>query len=326
MERNVVGNTVNTVLGPVPIEQLGVVSVHESLLYVLPGAQYGHDIVIDHSVVFATLAAKLNDFKAAGGGTIVDASGMFAGRDLPLYEALAQATGVHIVASTGQAEEAMLGGYFLTPQTNPPKPWPAEKFATLYAKEVTEGMVVPRVERRAAAGLISTAATRSGMTPTDESQFRGCARAAALTGVALSFRPSSNALHDAGIVLEEGPEADRVVIGEADRRDLVETGLTAALAKTGVYLAIDHVGSDSSEFISDAERARLVVELVASGYGDRVVLSASATGAAFGVAANMLPYDIVLTKFVPTLRRAGLANADVERIIVANPAELLAVR
>ena len=46
----------------------------------------------------------------------------------------------------------MLGGYFLTPQTNPPTPWPAEKFADLFAREVTEGMVVPRVERRGAAG------------------------------------------------------------------------------------------------------------------------------------------------------------------------------
>ena len=74
--------------------------------------------------------------------------------------------------------EEMLGGYFLTPQTNPPTPWPAEKFADLFAKEVTEGMVVPRVERRGAAGMVATAADRAGMTPTEESLFRGAARAA----------------------------------------------------------------------------------------------------------------------------------------------------
>ena len=77
---------------------------------------------------------------------------MFHGRDVRLYEALSRSTGVHIVASTGMGPEEMLGGYFLTPQTNPPTPWPAEKFADLFAKEVTEGMVVPRVERRGAAG------------------------------------------------------------------------------------------------------------------------------------------------------------------------------
>ena len=41
----------------------------------------------------------------------------------------------------------MLGGYYLTPQTNPPTPWPTQKFAELFGREVNEGMVVPRLER-----------------------------------------------------------------------------------------------------------------------------------------------------------------------------------
>ena len=94
-----------------------------------------------------TLAEKLTAFKRAGGGTVVDITGMFHGRDLTLLETLARATGVHIVASTGMGPEGLLGGYFLTPQSNPPTPWPADKFADLFAKEVTEGMVVPRLER-----------------------------------------------------------------------------------------------------------------------------------------------------------------------------------
>ncbi|MGW0940762.1 phosphotriesterase family protein, partial [Streptomyces sp. NPDC002666] len=155
-------NTVNTVLGPVPIEDLGVVSVHEALLSVVPGAEYAFDVTIDRAEIFETLAAKLTDFRTHGGGTIVDSTGMFHGRDVRLYEALSRTTGVHIVASTGQGPEEMLGGYFLTPQTNPPTPWPAEKFADLFTQEVTEGMVVPRVERRGAAGLVATVATPAG--------------------------------------------------------------------------------------------------------------------------------------------------------------------
>jgi phosphotriesterase-related protein len=49
----------------------------------------------------------------------------------------------------------MLGGYFLSPQTNPPTPWPAEKFANLFTKEVTEGMVVPRMNAAAPPGWLS---------------------------------------------------------------------------------------------------------------------------------------------------------------------------
>ena len=127
-------NTVNTVLGPVPADQLGVVSVHEALLSVVPGAQYAFDITMDRAEIFETIAAKLRDFRDHGGKTIVDSTGMFHGRDVKLYEALSRATGVHIVASTGMGPEEMLGGYFLTPQTNPPTPWPAEKFADLFAR------------------------------------------------------------------------------------------------------------------------------------------------------------------------------------------------
>jgi len=81
--------TVNTVLGPVESRLLGVTLLRESLLYVLPGAQYAYDIRIDRAELFDRLAAKLAEFKSAGGGTLVDATGMFEGRDLPLYEALA---------------------------------------------------------------------------------------------------------------------------------------------------------------------------------------------------------------------------------------------
>ena len=146
------GQTVNTVLGPVPAAELGVVALHEALLSVVPGAQYAPEISMDRAEIFEILAGKLADFREHGGQTIVDSTGMFNGRDLKLYEALSRSTGVHIVASTGMGPEEMLGGYFLTPQTNPPTPWPAGKFADLFSKEVTEGMVVPRVDVAAQPG------------------------------------------------------------------------------------------------------------------------------------------------------------------------------
>lgn len=117
----------------------------------VPGAERAPDITTDRAEIFEILARKLTDFRDHGGKTIVDSAGMFHGRGVKLYEALSRSTGVHIVASTGMGPEEMPGGYFLTPQTNPPTP--AERFADLFTKEVTGGMVVPRVERRAAAGL-----------------------------------------------------------------------------------------------------------------------------------------------------------------------------
>jgi len=324
MERNPVNGTVHTVLGDIPADQLGVVAVHEALLSVVPGAQYAYDIPFDRAEIFAELAAKLRAFAAAGGGAIVDATGMFHGRDLPLYEALSRATGVHIIASTGQGPEGELGGYFLTPQTNPPTPWPAERFAELYAREITEGMVVPRVERRAAAGLIATGATRTGMTATEESQFRGCARAGAVTGVALSIRHGTDALHDLGVVLDAALPADRVVVGGLDRADAIAAGAPAAVAGAGAYVGIDHIGHSGE--IDDAARAALVAGLVAAGHGDRVVLSSSATGVAKGHHDAGVSFSHVLEVFVPLLQEAGVPDDGIHRLLVDNPGRLLAVK
>jgi phosphotriesterase-related protein len=325
-----VNGTVNTVLGPVAVERLGVASVHESLLSVVPGAQYAFDIIIDRAEVFATLAARLRDFRAAGGGTVVDSTGQFHGRDLPLYEALSRATGVHIVASTGQGPEAMLGGYFLTPQTNPPTPWPAERFAALFADEATDGCVVPRFERRAPAGLIATATTREGRTATDESLLRGAARAALASGVAVSVRFGADALADLELVLAEGLPADRVVVAGLDRADAVAAGSPAAVAARGSWVGIDSIGLEEDGLLTDAERARLVAELVAAGHADRILLSSGAIGVAKGhddaAAAEALAIAELLTGFAPRLAAAGVDDAVVSRILTTNPGALLAVR
>ncbi len=318
------GRAVHTVLGPVAADELGVVAVHEALLSVVPGAQYAYDIVIDRAEVFERLAEKLRAFQAAGGGAIVDATGMFHGRDLPLLEALSRATGVHIVASTGMGPEENLGGYFLTPQTNPPTPWPAERFADLFAEEVTAGMVVPRVERRGSAGLIVTAGTRGGLTPTDESLFRGAALAGARTGVAVSIGFGADPLAELELVLTEGIDPSRVVMGGMDRRDAA--GQAMAVADRGSFVALDHVGSEDPAHLNDEERADLVAELLAAGHRDRVILSSNAIGVAKGMPDDDRPYEGILTGFASLLAERGVAESDIRHILTANPAALLAVK
>jgi len=316
--------TINTVLGPISSLDAGVVTVHEALLSVVPGAQYAPDISMDRSEIFEVLAGKLSEFRDQGGRTIVDSTGMFHGRDLKLYEALSRTTGVHIVASTGMGPEEMLGGYFLTPQTNPPTPWPAEKFAALFSQEVTEGMVVPRLERRGAAGLVTTTAATTGMTATEESLFRGAARTALETGVPLSIRFGADALHDLEIVLDETLPAERVLVAGLDRRDAV--GAALKVARRGAYVGLDHVGvEDAPTYLDDAERADLVLELVAAGFAGQILLSSNAIGVAKGQPDTAVSFGHVLTSFIPLLRSRGLSESDAARLLIENPRELLTV-
>lgn len=325
--RTATNTTVNTVLGPVPSDDLGVVSVHEALLSVVPGAELAPEIRMDRAEIFETLAEKLRDFRDHGGRTIVDSTGMFHGRDLRLYESLSRSTGVHIVASTGMGPEEMLGGYFLTPQTNPPTPWPADKFADLFTEEITEGMVVPRLERRGAAGLVATAAATEGMTGTEESLFRGAARTAAATGVAASIRYGNDAAGDLDVVLDEQLPADRVVVGGLDRKDSVAKEAPFAVAGRGAFVALDHVGlNDDDTHITDRERVSLVLDLVKAGHGNRILLSSNAIGVAKGQEPYDLPFSYISSTFIPLAKKSGLGDEDARRILVDNPRDLLSLR
>ena len=127
-------NTVNTVLGPVPADDLGRRRGPRGAALGRPGrrARLRHHHGPGRDL--RDPGREADRLPRAGGGTIVDSTGMFHGRDVQLYEALSRSTGVHIVASTGMGPEENLGGYFLTPQTNPPTPWPAEKFADLFGR------------------------------------------------------------------------------------------------------------------------------------------------------------------------------------------------
>lgn len=315
---------VNTVLGPVSPSELGIVAFHEALLSVVPGAQYAFDITMDRAEIFEILSEKLQAFRASGGRTIVDSTGMFHGRDLRMYEALSRSTGVNIVASTGMGPEENLGGYFLTPQTNPPTPWPAEKFSDLFTKEVREGMVLPRLERRAAAGLITTAADRSGITATEVSLFKGAAHSAMDTGLAVSILYGKDALSELNEVLTEGLPAHRVVVGDLDRSDAVD--VSVAIAELGAYVGLDHVGWNSHpDYVTDEARIDLVKKLIEAGFVDRIILSSNATGVAKGFEPAQVSYSYLLDTFVPKLSAAGVSEKYIAQILEHNPRDLLTV-
>lgn len=173
---------------------------------------------------------------------------------------------------------------------------------------------------------MTTTATREGMTPTDESLFRGAGRTARDTGVAVSIRFGQDAVHDLDVVLAEQLPADRVLVGGLDRKDSVAAGLPLEVARRGAYVGIDHVGLDDADHVDGRERAALVLELVRAGHADRIILSSNAIGVAKGLPDHDLPFSHVLTSFVPLLKSQGLSEEDAQRILVGNPRELLSVR
>ena len=96
---------VNTVLGPVPSEELGFVAVHEHIGYGMPGSELDTQWWKSPEQRYEETVPKLRAFhencKPYGAATYVDATGICNGRDVSYYQSLSEKTGVHIVASTG---------------------------------------------------------------------------------------------------------------------------------------------------------------------------------------------------------------------------------
>ncbi|MFC2947599.1 phosphotriesterase family protein [Virgibacillus sediminis] len=315
---------VQTVLGPVSGKELGLILTHEALLSVVPGAEIAPEIDFDESKQFDVLRRALTEFRRFGGGTIVDRGGMFQGRNVLMYRTLSKETGVHIVASTGLGPATRVGSYFTTQQTEPPGPMPLDRLAEMYAKEITEGTVVPRRERTGPAGLICTEANKEGITEFEEHLYRGAAQAALQTGAAVSIQVGKDPAYELGILEKEGLAPSRVIVGGLDRLDTDERGDAFTMARRGTMVAIDHAGWTPHEgYVSDDRRVQLVLELFAEGLGDRVLVSSNAVGHAVGHEASQIGFDHLLSSFVPMLRRAGATDEQLRQLLEENPARIL---
>jgi predicted metal-dependent phosphotriesterase family hydrolase len=95
---------VRTVLGDVPLEELGRVYCHEHLL-TRPGPRVtgaGDDLRLDDE---QRALDELQNFAEAGGGTLVEVTTAEFGRDAAGLARLARASGIVIVCTTGHVSE-----------------------------------------------------------------------------------------------------------------------------------------------------------------------------------------------------------------------------
>lgn len=317
-----------TVLGPVPAENLGVVQTHEFLLHIMPGAEYAPEFNLDENEQFEVLKQALTEYRRLGGGAIVDRGGMFRGRNVLMYRTLSEETNVHIIGSTGLGPGHMVGSYFTTGQKNPPGPLPLEEFADLFAKEITDGIVVPRRERSGPAGIICSEANPNGITELEKHLYRAAARAALRTGTSVSIQAGKDPLEELDILEGEGLDASRVIVGGLDRLDADQREMAAAIAKRGAMVALDHVGYSPHEgYVNDELRAARIVELFDAGFGEQVLISSNASGFAIGHDERpKLGFTHILESFVPMLRKAGIQDEQIDQILKSNPQRVLTLK
>jgi phosphotriesterase-related protein len=279
----------------------------------------------------AVLAAGEADrFVAAGGSTIVDLSIPGIGRDPEALRRLSVDTGLNVIMGCGYYVEA----------AHPPevRQMTADDIAAALITEITDGVGTTGVR----AGIIGEIGT-SGVdaetgrkvghvTPEEERVLRGGARAAIETGVALSVHLDPRGQGGdrvLEIVESESLSPDRVVLGHLDHvRDL---DYHRRMADRGVMLQYDSFGR---EYYWDAEgvywgnddwRMRSLAELIALGYQRQLLVSQDVC---FKMDLRMYGgygYDHILKDVVPALLRSGVAEGDLDMILIQNPRQVLGI-
>jgi phosphotriesterase-related protein len=336
---------IESLAGTLSPQDLGIVALREHLLLGRHGWNWDPNVKFDRAAAFEHIVSELEQFKKAGGRTLVDASVITLGRNVPFYKRLAEVSGVNIVVATGfGSQEAAIPGHFLGRAyritTDPPQHWlreipghfypshgeSMEYLMFLIYNELTEGMAAPSMIRsKLKAGIVRTGCGAGSISRLEEFAIRGAGMAARYAGVSVITTTIAQAQRQFDLLRAEGLPSERIVIGQCDDGRAVDIKRDQHFAGQGAYVAYDHIGWEdgAAHAMPDEQRAKLVKEMVAAGFAQRVVLSCSAVGCALGVAASKHGYAYLLKSFVPLLAKSGVSEEAIHTMLAENPQRIL---
>jgi len=317
--------TVETVRGPVEAGDLGPTLMHEHVFVLATEhvQNYGDGLWWDEEARVADAVARLRALLGKGITTIADPTVWGLGRYVPRIQRIAEQVELNIVVATGlYAYEELPHQYsYRGPGLLLDMP---EPMVTDFTRDITEGIGATGVK----AAFLKCCIDAPGLTPGVERIAHAVARTHAQTGVPITVHTSGAARTGrlaAGLFRKDGVDLAKVVIGHAgDSNDL---DYLMELADSGATLGMDRFGLDA--FNSTADRVATIAALAARGYADRMVLAHDANcfidwfGADHdAIRAAFTPnwhYAHISDDVLPALREAGVGDAQIEQMLVANP-------
>lgn len=304
-----------TVLGPISPESLGITAIHEHLQFGMPGWEHASQEYFNRAIAFEKIKNALLDFQRRGGQTIVDCTNWSMGRDIEFYQTLSRSTGVNIIACTGFREERVIPGNLVELSED------VDFIAGLFIRELTEGMVTGFMRKTPVrAGIIKVGNSEDRITALEESFYRAAARAAQQTGAAITTHGSAMALRQLELLVGEGLDASRIIVGHCDESPDIERD--KEMARKGAYVAYDRAAYDSTR--RDKRRVELVKAMVDAGFATQVLISCDAIGYGHLYPEPGRSFSYLLSGLVPLLRHAGLSEETVSTILAENPKRVLA--
>ena len=307
---------VQTVLGPIDPPALGFTLPHEHTQIALWHIEHRWDywqLTRDEPGILEELAR----YRDAGGSGLVDLTLPGVGRDPIWLRGLAEASGLHIVMGCGWYRSAYYPAEARIDRRS------VDDLADELVAEATDGVAGSGVRP----GIIGEIGTdKPWVSPAEERVHRAAARAASRTGLAIT---THGVLSDVGLAQlrifeDEGVDPGRIVIGHADSYPRLDHYL--AIIERGANLEFDFIGMPWPKESHDEDRTvELMCELLARGHADRILLSQDVCNDSQLKRYEGNGYTYLAEAFLPRLRAAGVSDAEVETMTVANPRRLLTI-
>lgn len=308
---------VQTVLGPVDPGSIGFALPHEHTQIALWHVESRWDywqLTRDRAVILEELAR----FRAAGGTALADLTMPGVGRDPAWLRDLATTSGLHIVMGCGWYRSAY---------------YPAEARIDRRTVDDLADELVREFELGADGtdvrpGILGEIGTdKPWVSALEERVHRAVARAASRTGMAISTHAVMSPVgrDQLRIFEEEGADPARVVIGHADSYPVLEHYLE--ILERGANIEFDFLGMSftPTERHGEGRVVELLCELLSRGHADRVLLSQDVCHDTQLARYEGHGYTYLADTFLPRLREAGVSDAEIEAMTVANPRRLLTI-
>lgn len=312
--------TIETTLGPIPMEKLGRINAHEHViidggLTVVNTPDFRLDSV-DKAI------EELGYWKAAGGGAIVDTMPFGCGRNVDKLVAVSRAADVPIIVPTGFQKSS----YYL------PDHWQhkynEENIARLLIAEITEGADRngydgPIVDRSPVkAGFVKVAGDYQVVKSTTRKLIRAAGQTHQATGAPILVHTEMGTA--AGPLLDlleaAGVPPNRVMLSHIDRNP--DFRLHRRLAERGAFLQYDTPGR--IKYQPETVIITLMRQLFEVGLGSQLLLGGDTARRSYWKAYGGGPgLDYLLAIFTPRLRIEGFTEAELGLIWEQNPARWL---
>jgi phosphotriesterase-related protein len=317
--------TINTVLGPIAPEELGVTLMHEHIIYGAAGWYADNTVApLDRDAVIKSSLSVLKTLKTYGLQTFVDATANDTGRDAALLKEVSEKSGVNIVCATGLYSEAEGASPYFRMRTHAGDA--TSEIYELFMREITEGIGKTKVK----AGVIKVATGNGRISPYEEMVLRAAARAQKETGIPIITHTEAGTMgpEQADLLISEGVSPQRIMIGHmcgsADLKYHI------SVLEKGAYIAFDRIGLEVIH--PDTVRRACIVGLISIGYADRIMLSHDSVIRMLGrsieearalILPNWVPTHIFKT-IIPALRESGVSAEKIKLMMVENPRRLFA--